>query len=165
MSSNRAFVSSLNAIFLPLHHHHQLHQSQAIQTKKRIKGSPKAIISAQHTNTSINMPRNGDGSSDNAIEPTNNIIHGAGEEPVSNSTIKFISYPSSQKTNVTFPDHPRCSRRQDCSPPRARAWRRYQGNERQWRFEPGSLPGSSCRTGKRIYPWSKKDLNDNLPNI
>ncbi|KAK3949898.1 hypothetical protein QBC32DRAFT_399876 [Pseudoneurospora amorphoporcata] len=27
------------------------------------------------------MPRNGDGSSDNAIEPGNNIIHGAGEEP------------------------------------------------------------------------------------
>lgn len=39
------------------------------------------IIRSKITSTTANMPRNGDGSSDNAIEAGENKVHGAGSAP------------------------------------------------------------------------------------
>ena len=61
------------------------------------------------SNFTTTMPRQGDGSSDNAIEAGKNIIHGAGEETVSVVLSSLDTHPF-QPSLEQVTDCPFCSR-------------------------------------------------------
>lgn len=67
-------VSSLSTL-LSFHH-------STFSNFFHIQPTPQAHSTHITTPNNTSMPRNGDGSSDNAIENTNDIIHGAGEVKV-----------------------------------------------------------------------------------
>lgn len=71
------------------------------------------------TASTVKMPRQGDGSGDNAIEAGHNIIHGAGPEKVSSSQQPRVIRSSANEHSHPL-DHPRQPRGQDGTDARVR---------------------------------------------